>query len=175
LQLILNLSTLTMKLHLLFLASLFSLSSGFMVELRGPLTEEACTGEEYFDFKHCATLGAATDPSLPVLAELDEEAFVNHGGERQLGWCDGCRGGAPRGTFCFTVCGGRRLGEDSMDTPNLRRLDQPEFVAVFEGGTYTGNGKSKRIAEAIIECLGDVQTYHPCLGSTDSMTLTVTL
>jgi hypothetical protein len=165
-----------MKLHLLFLASLFSLSSAeFMAELRGPLTGEKCTGEEYYDFEHCAMLGAAADPSLPVLAELEEEAFVNHGGQRQLNWCNGCRGGAPRGTFCFTVCGGRRLAEEGKDTPNLRSLDPPDFVAVFEDGAYTGNGKSKRIAQAIIECLGDVPKYHPCLGSTDTIVLTVTL
>jgi hypothetical protein len=44
-----------MKLHLLLLVSLFSLSSGFMAELKGPLTEEACTGLEYADFKRCVT------------------------------------------------------------------------------------------------------------------------
>jgi hypothetical protein len=167
-----------MKLHLLLLASLFNLSSGrFMAELRGPLTEEACTGDEYADFKHCATLGAAADPSLPVLAELEEEALVNRGGDRRLqfNWCSGCTGGAPRGTFCFTVCGGRRLSEEGMDTPNLRRLERPDFVAVFEEGAYTGNGKSKRVAEAIIGCLGGISTSHPCLGTTDTMTLTVTL
>jgi hypothetical protein len=167
--------TSTMKLHLLLLASLFNLSSGFVAELRGPLTEEACTGEEYADFLHCATLGAAADPSLPVLAQLDQEAFVNRGGERKLGWCSGCRGGAPRGTFCFTVCGGRRLSEEGTDTPNLRRLQQREFVAAFEDGAFTGNGKSKRIAKDIIECLGAATPNHPCLGSTDTMTLTVTL
>jgi hypothetical protein len=168
--------TLTMKLLLLVVASLLNLSSGaFMAELRGPLNEEACTGTEYADFKQCATLGAESDSSLPVLAELEEEAFVNRGGERQLGWCSGCTGGAPRGTFCFTVCGGRRLSEEGMATPNLRRLERPEFVAVFEDGAYTGNGKSKRIAEAIIGCLGGVSTNHPCLGTTDKMTLTVTL
>lgn len=146
-----------------------------MAELRGPLTEEACTGAEYAEFEHCATLAAAADPSLPVLATIEEEAFVNRGGKRQLGWCSGCTGGAPRGTFCFTVCGGRRLSEKSMDTPNVRRLQRPEFVAVFENGDYTGDGKSKQIAKAIIECLGGISTYHPCLGSTDTMTLTVTL
>jgi hypothetical protein len=85
-------------------------------------------------------------------------------------------GGAPRGTFCFTVCGGRRrLSEEgTMDTPNLRRLVKPDFAAVFEDGKYTGNGKAKQIAKAIIECVGDVSTNHPCLGSTDTMVLTIT-
>jgi hypothetical protein len=44
-------------------------------------------------------------------------------------------------------------------------------VAVFGGGAYTGNGKAKQIHKAIIECLGDVSTNSPCLGSTDTMTL----
>jgi hypothetical protein len=63
----------------------------------------------------------------------------------------------------------------------LRRLDLPvsvdvpELVAVFENGEYTGNGKAKKITEAIIECLGDVSTNHPCLGTIDAMVLTVTL
>jgi hypothetical protein len=165
-----------MKLHLLLLASLFNTSRGeFMAELRGRLTEEACNGAEYADFKYCAQMGAASDPSLPVLTELEEEAFVNRGGERQLGWCSGCNGGAPKGTFCFTVCGGRRLSEKGMDAPNLRRLEKPEFVSVYENGAYTGNGKSKRVAEAIVDCLRVVETNHPCLGSTDAMTLIVNL
>jgi hypothetical protein len=166
-----------MKLHLLLLASLFNASSGeFMAELRGKLTEEACTGAEYADFKYCAIQGAAAaDPSLPALAEIEEEAFVNRGGERQLGWCSGCNGRAPKGTFCFTVCGGRRLSEKGMDTPNLRRLEKPEFVSAYEKGAYTGNGKSIRVAEAIIDCLGVLSANHPCLGSTDTMTLRVTL
>jgi hypothetical protein len=173
-----------MKLHLLLLPSLFHLSSGFMAELRGPLTEAACSGDEYADFRHCAALGVETDQSLPPLneAELDDLAFMNHGHEddRRLShnnWCSGCTGGAPRGTFCFTVCGGRRrLSEEgNMDTPNLRRLILPEFVAVFENGSYTGNGKAKQIAKSIIECVRDVSTDHPCLGSTDTMVLTVTL
>jgi hypothetical protein len=173
-----------MKLHLLLLPSLFHLSSGFMAELRGPLTEVACTGDEYADFRHCSALGVETDQSLPALneAELDDLAFMNHRHEddrhlRSLNWCSGCTGGAPRGTFCFTVCGGRRrLSEEAtMDTPNLRRLDPPDFVAVFENAAYTGNGRAKQIAKAIIECLGGVSTNHPCLGSTDTMVLTVTL
>jgi hypothetical protein len=174
-----------MKLHLLLLSSLFHLSSGFMAELRGPLTEAACTGEEYADFRHCAALGVAADQSIPALneSELDDIAFMNHGNDDdrrlQFNWCRGCRGGAPRGTFCFTVCGGRRRlseeGATGMDTPNLRRLDQPDSVAVFEKGAYTGNGKAKQVAKATIECLGDVSTNHPCLGSLDTMVLTVTL
>jgi hypothetical protein len=175
-----------MKLYLLLLPSLFHLSRGFMAELRGPLTDEACTGEEYADFRHCAAHGVETDQSLPALNEaaLDDMAFINHGHEddRRLNhgfnWCSGCTGGAPRGTFCFTVCGGRRRlseKEGTMDTPNLRRLDPPEFVAVFENGEYTGNGQAKQIAKAVMECLENVSTKHPCLGSTDTMVLTVTL
>jgi hypothetical protein len=170
--------TSTMKLHLLLLALLFSLSSGFMTELRGNLTEMACTGEEYAEFKHCATMGVDADPIIPEdFTELEENFFVNRGGDdrKLMGWCTGCTGGAPRGTFCFTVCGGRRLSEEGMDTPNLRRLDQPDFVAEYEDGIYTGNGRAKRIAQATMECLGDVSTKNPCLGSTDTMTLIVRL
>jgi hypothetical protein len=86
-----------MKLHLLILASLFPLSSGFMAELRGPITEEECSGEEYADFKRCVEEGLAQDGEN--LTEIEEEAFVNHGNEenRQLvNWCSGCTGGAPK-------------------------------------------------------------------------------
>jgi hypothetical protein len=179
-----------MKLHLLLLPSLFHLSSGLMAELRGPLTEVACTGDEYDDFRHCVAEGMGTDAvvDLPVLdaSELNEVAFMNnndrrlnHGGS--VNWCGGCQGGAyAKGSFCFTFCnnGRRRLSEEvttGMDSPNLRRLVQPDFVAVFENGAYTGNGEAKQIAKATIECLGDVSTNHPCLGSIDTMVLTITL
>ena len=161
-----------MKLHLVLLASVFNLSSGFMAELKGTLAEEVCTGGEYADFKSCVTLGAAADPILPVLNSTYDLSFVNNEGEdRKLNWCSGCTGGAPRGTFCFTVCGGRRRLEEGADTSNLRRVQVADSV-VFEGGTYTGDDEPKQIAEDIIECLG---VSHPCLGSTDSMILTVTL
>jgi hypothetical protein len=56
----------SMKLHLaLCLASLFSLSSGFMAELRGPLTDEACSGEEYADFEECVMVATEADSNLP--------------------------------------------------------------------------------------------------------------
>jgi hypothetical protein len=168
-----------MKLHLILLvSSLFNLSSGlFTVELTGPLTEEPCTGEEYADFKHCVMLGAAADPSLDVLTDVEENSSVNLGGVRHLGnACTPCTGREPRGTFCFTYCGpGRRLLEKgSMDhTPNLRRLQKSDSVsASFKGGTSTGNGEAKKIVDAIMTCLGD---NHPCLGNTVDMTLTVTL
>jgi hypothetical protein len=178
-----------MKLHLLLLPSLFHLSSAFMAELRGLLTEEACTGNEYADFRHCVTEGVAkhADESLLVLDEslLDEMAFMNHArdDDRRLpNWCSGCDGGAyQKGSFCFTFCGGfnqRRLSEEGttdMDTSNLRRLQQPKLVSVFENGDYTGNGKAKQVAKATIECLKDISTNHPCLGSIDTMVLTITL
>jgi hypothetical protein len=147
-----------------------------MAELRGPLTGEVCTGEEYADFKHCVTMGAEADPNLPShFTELEEEAFTNHaGGHRQLySPCGGCRSGAPKGTFCYTYCGtGRRRLEEVTDTPDLRRLEE-DNVAVFQDGSYIGNDDAKQVAELIMECLGDVSTSHPCLGSTDTMTLIV--
>jgi hypothetical protein len=78
---------------LLLLHSAFSLTSGFIAELRSPCTQETCTLEEYAEeeeyLKSCAAatlarsaepdptlpvLGAETDPTLPVLAELEQEA-----------------------------------------------------------------------------------------------------
>jgi hypothetical protein len=160
-----------MKLHLLLLASLFHLSSGFMAELKGPLSGEACTGTEYADFKTCVV----ADPVLPVLQETEEEAFVSHGPARGLqSYCAGCPGGSPRGSFCFTYCGRRRLSEEVTDTPNLRRV-QEEGYALFAGGVFTGTGTALDIATDIVECLGDVATNHPCLGSTETMTLTITV
>jgi hypothetical protein len=163
-----------MKLHLLLLVSLFRLSNGYMVELRGPLNKEKCTGEEYAAFKDCATQGAKSDPDLPAVIEVDEQAYVNQGGERRLkSWCGGCSSGAPRGSFCFTFCGRfmRRL-EEVTDTPNSRRL-QEDSVAVCQDNSYIGEGEAIQIAEAIMECLGDVSTTHPCLGSTNTMILIV--
>jgi hypothetical protein len=169
-----------MKLHLLLLASLLNLSSGIMVELKGTLAEEACTGEEYADFKYCVKQSAALDPFLPQWTDFEDEAFVHrdHGDDRQLGWCDGCPYEAPRGTFCFTVCGGRRRLEEAADTPNLRRvqeLTEEHKHAEFGDGSYTGNGEAKEIAREIIECLVEDSTHHPCLGSADKMKLKVTL
>jgi hypothetical protein len=163
-----------MKLHLLLLVSLFSLSSGFMAELKGPLTEEACTGLEYADFKRCVT----ADESMAGFVDSEDESFINRGGDGRKLSCDGCpASGAPRGTWCFTMCGrGRRLQEEVTDTPNLRRLVQPdEFTAVFGGGELTGSGKAKQVAKTIIECFEKLSDNHPCLGSTVDMTLTVTL
>jgi hypothetical protein len=147
-----------------------------MAELRGPLTGEVCTGEEYDDFKHCVTMGAEADPNLPShFTELEEKSYIG-GGERKLQFasaCGGCRGGAPKGHFCYTYCGsGRRRPKEVTDTPDLRRLEK-DNVAVFQDGNYIGNDDAKQVAELIMECLGDVSTSHPCLGSTDTMTLIV--
>jgi hypothetical protein len=157
-----------MKLHLILVASLFNLSSGFMVELKGPLNEEACSGEESDDFIDCVALGAALDPKLALLADLLENGFMNFGGERKLSWCAGCKGIEPRGTFCFTMCNQNRR----LDTPNLRRV-QAADSAVFKDGVYTPeNGEAQQVAEHIIECLSD---EYACLGDPVDMTLTVTL
>jgi hypothetical protein len=159
-----------MKLHLIILASLFHLSSGVTVELRGQLTDEACTGEEYADFSYCTTLGVAGDVSAPLMALLQGQAFVNSSGKRQMN-CAGCTGGAIRGTYCFKTCSGR--SHLKKDTATPRRLDN---VAVFKDGAFDGNAGAVQIAEAIMECfLEDASNYHPCLGNTDTMTLTVTL
>jgi hypothetical protein len=167
-----------MKLHLVLLASVFNLSSGFMAELKGPLAkDEACTGAEYADFKKCVEMGAATDSNLAGVAiDLEDEAFVNRGGERHMNMCAGCRGNEPRGTFCFTMCNGngRRL-EAGTDTPNVRRA-QKEVSGVFTGGIYIGgNDETNLILKTITECLEDLSSNHPCLGSINTMTLTVTL
>jgi hypothetical protein len=151
-----------MKLHLLLLASLINLAmGGFMVELTGSLTADPCTGGEYADFKHCLPSNVAEDD--------EEEALFSRGGERALGWCSGCRGGSPRGTFCFTVCGGRRRLEEGT---NLRRL-QDGSSAEYKGGAYSGTGLALEYATEIIECLGGMSTTHLCLGDTVNMTLIV--
>jgi hypothetical protein len=159
-----------MNLRLILLASLFHLSSGVTVELRGHLADVACTGEEYADFSYCTTLGEAGDVSAPLMALLQGQAFVNSRGKRQMN-CEGCEGGAPRGTYCFKTCSGRSHLKEDTDTP--RRLDN---VAVFKDGAFDGNAGAIQIAEAIMECfLEDASNYHPCLGNTDTMTLIVTL
>jgi hypothetical protein len=136
------------------------------VELKGELTEEACSGDEYADFSSCTTFGAG-----PLSAQLHGQGFVNPEGDRQLS-CAGCTGGAPRGTWCFTMCGGRRrLGEDT-DEHDSRRLDNS---AIFEDGAFVGNPGAVNIAEKIMTCFlgGDASTNHPCLGSVVSMIVTL--
>jgi hypothetical protein len=164
-----------MKLHLLLLASVFNLSSGFMAELTGTLADEACTGVEYADFKQCVT----ADESMADFIDSEDEAFVNRGGDRKLS-CWGCPlSGAPRGTWCFVMCGTRRgrLLEEVTDTPNfLRRVQEDDSAdAVYADGLYTGTDEAKELAKGIIECLGGLATNHPCLGDTANMGLTVTL
>jgi hypothetical protein len=154
-----------MRFHLLLSVSLFHLSRGFMAELSGPIHEETCTGEEYADFQFCALQGAAADSSIPELHQLEQVALVTHHG-RHLGICGGCRGGAPRGTFCFTWCGrGRRLlQEGTGDVDN---------TAIYTGGEFIGNGAAVEVAEAIIECLEGISTTHACLGAIETLTLMV--
>jgi hypothetical protein len=172
-----------MKLHLiLLLASVFNISSGFRAEVRGPLGEETCTGDEYADFKECVMQGVAADPNIAGFVDLEDVAIVNRGGDRRLS-CRGCpTEGAPRGTWCFTMCGStrrRRLEEEEegTDTPKLRRVQEEVATdtAVFEGGAYTGNVEAILILEAMTTCLDDGFMYHPCLGASDTMTMTVTL
>jgi hypothetical protein len=166
-----------MKLHLvLLLASLVSLSSGLMAELKGPLGHETCTGDEYSDFKNCVMQGIAADPNLTgSFGDIEEAAFVHGGGDdRKLFSCAVCPSGAPRGTFCFYWCGGRRRLEEVTDTPNLRRVQESD-TAVFEGGAFTGNAEGILILKSMTTCLDEGSAAFPCLGTTDTMTLTVTL
>jgi hypothetical protein len=171
-----------MKLHLILLVSVFNLSSGFVAEVRGALSEETCTGDEFADFKGCVMKGVAADPNLAGFVDDEDAAFVNRGGERRLDLCAVCPQAAMfRGHWCFYVCGStRRRGlEEGTDTPNLRRVqaEAATDTAVFEGetGAYTGNVEAISILRAMTTCLDDGFTHHPCLGTTDTMTMTVTL
>jgi hypothetical protein len=110
--------------------------------------------------------------------DSDDEAFVNRGGDGRKLSCAGCpTSGAPRGTYCFTMCGSRirRLLEEGTDKPNFLRRVQEDDSAVFAGGEYSGNEEAKELAKGIIKCLGDLSTNHPCLGDSANMALTVTL
>jgi hypothetical protein len=168
-----------MKLHLFLLASVFNLSSGFRAEVEGPLGQETCTGNEYADFKECVMKGVAADPNLAGFVDTEDVSIVNRGGERRLS-CAVCTPAAirMRGQFCFVMCGGRRgrALEEGTDTHNLRRVQKAD-TAVFEGEsrTYTGNVEAMLILEVMTTCLDDRFTHHPCLGTTDTMTMTVTL
>jgi hypothetical protein len=167
-----------MQIHLLILALLFHLSSGFMAELVGPLTLEKCTGTEYAEFKTCVVEGFGK-AGQAISGGLDE-TFINHGRDRELedggggtNYCSGCQGGASAGWFCMVWCGtGRRL-EQGTEKTGLRRLVAPEFTAAVVGGQVDGDGKAKHIATMIFNCLKDETELHPCLGSTDDMTLTI--
>jgi hypothetical protein len=164
-----------MKLHLLLLASVLNLSSGFMAELTGTLSDETCTGVEYGDFKQCVT----ADASMADFTDSKDEAVVNRGEDRKLS-CRGCPpSGAPRGTWCFVMCGSRRgrLLEEITDTPNfLRRVEEDDYDVVFADGEYSGTSdEAKELAKGIIGCFEGLSSTHPCLGDTSTMTLKLTL
>jgi hypothetical protein len=176
-----------MKLHLvLLLALVINLSNGLMAELKGPLGHETCTGDEYSEFKNCVMQGVTADPNLTgSFGDIEEAAFVRGGGDDRklfncaVCWemfnCAVCPSGAPRGTFCFYWCGGRRRLDEVMGTPNLRRVQESD-TAVFQGGDYTGNAEGiVLILETMTTCLDEGSAAFPCLGTTDTMTLTVTL
>jgi hypothetical protein len=169
-----------MKLIFILFATLFHLSNGFTVTLKGKLTEEPCSGEEYADFERCAMRGVAIDPNLIGVTNDNFEggSFMYGGGLRKLqegeastNPCGGCTldEREARGSFCFTFCGNRRrrVSEDGTDTPDL--------VAVFEDGTYEGNSEAADIAKVIIKCLGEESTNDPCLPDTANMILTVNM
>jgi hypothetical protein len=139
------------------------------------LGAETCTGDEYADFKECVMQGVAADPNLVGFVDTEDAAIMNRGGERKL-MCHVCPASAPIGTCCFTMCGstGRRQLEECTGTPNLRRVQEAN-TAVFEGGAYTGNIMAISILAAMTTCLDDGFAHHPCLGATDTMTMTVTL
>jgi hypothetical protein len=165
-----------MKLLLLIFASLFHLSSGFMAELVGPLTLEECTGTEYAEFKSCVVAGF--EEAGQAISGGEDEAFINHGRVRDLqggrNYCSGCTGGAPRGTFCFTVCGGRRrLEQGTEKTGGLRRLQTSE-VHFVNGELVSGGGEAAIIGNAILACFATHSAADPCIGSMDAMELTVT-
>jgi hypothetical protein len=162
-----------MKLHLLLLASLISLSSAkFMAELTGHLTEEQCTGEEFVDFKNC----------LPAeINGAEWGAFMDREEDNRklgTGWCGGCQfRDYPKGTFCFTVCQPKRRLDESPYPPTfLRRAQEEETSAVYKAGEWEGTpGAALDYAKVIMHCLGVVSPMHPCVGKTDDMTLRVTV
>jgi hypothetical protein len=166
-----------LHLHLLILASLFHLSSGIhMVELTGPLTDgEECTGNEYAEFRSCAVAGFVEFGI--TISGGEDEAFMNHGPhdrDLQNNNCSGCTGGAPRGTFCFTVCGGRRRLEKGTEKTGLRHLQAS--AKIVNGAFTSGEGTvAGVIAYATLTCFDTHSAEDPCLGSINDMELTVTL
>ncbi len=124
-----------MKLHLILLASVFNLSSGFVAEVRGALSEETCTGDEFADFKGCVMKCVAANPNLAGFVDVEDAAFMNREGDRRLNLCAVCPPAAMfRGHWCFYVCGStrrRRLEEEE---------DIVEEVRGLESGSHEGTG-----------------------------------
>jgi hypothetical protein len=52
----------------------------------------------------------------------------------------------PRGTFCFTVCGGRRRLFEEGAYGYMATSRQMPAAAIFEGGT-PGNGKARQMLQ----------------------------
>jgi hypothetical protein len=163
-----------MKLNLLLLALLFSLSSGFMAELRGPLTDETCSGHEYADFVNCIKLATEEDPNLAEqLTPIEQKSFTGGGQRKLYNPCGGCRGGAPKGHFCYTYCGKRRRELwELTDTPDTSSLEEDK-IAVYDCGDYIGNDEAIKVAQDVMQCFAGLSENHPCLGSTDLMTMVV--
>jgi hypothetical protein len=150
----LHLFTSTMKLYLLLFTSLFNLSSGFEVFLKGRMNEKECTGGEYAKFESCVmdSVESSGDSSLQAqVAGGQGHGDGSMGKERGLqSFCSACPPDPPLGHFCYYFCNGngRRLDEGT-DTPSLRRGQEV--------------GEAKLIADSIMGCLDN----YSCLGEFD--------
>jgi hypothetical protein len=123
---------------LLLLHSAYSLSSGYLTELRKPCTEETCTVEEYAEeayYNKCAaaTLSAESeaDPTLPEQAGIEQEAFLNRGGEGQHSGGGRTRTGVPKGTFFI----GRHIPEGGRSTIHVF-AKFPSLPPFFQRGKF---------------------------------------
>ncbi len=156
-----------MKLRLLLLASLCSLSTAkFMAELTGHLTEVQCTGEEFDDFKNCIPEDVKTSEWGAVMDREEDN--------RNLGWCSGCRGAYPKGTFCFTVCGRRRRLEEGTSLRHLEDSNIYSIFVTFDMSQLPIGGLSDdalRSIQFMAVTLDASHSTHPSLQAADSSNL----
>jgi hypothetical protein len=146
-----------------------------MAELKGPLTQEVCTGTEYADFKACVQEGYLATTGEVLSGGIDE-SFMNHG-DRVLGYCpSSC---TPQymfqGHYCFVMCTGRRRLEQGTEKTGLRRLQTSDEAHFVNGALVSGGGEAEAIGNIFITCFATHSEKDPCIGGMDEMELTITM
>lgn len=156
--------------HLLLLAILATLSSGFDFEAKvtGTRGPEECAGDEYDGFKKCVATAMEEEAAVRLTDHSPfDKTTLRGGGERKLNnYCSGCPPDPHQGSFCLVYCGsgGRRRLLSLEVLPQIRLTD----VQVI-------TGKLASIKARTMALLKKEAAAHPCLGSPEDFDLDITV